>query len=62
MFQRNFSTKGEAGRGFGSYSMKLLGEKILKGKVDFSTDRRNGTVFVFTCPADTTTGRKGGCR
>mgnify|MGYP006293419399 CR=1 len=34
LFKRSFSTKG-VGRGIGTYSMKLFGEKYLKGKVDF---------------------------
>ncbi len=50
MFQRSFSTKDGPGRGFGTYSMKLFGEEILKGKVDFTTSAEAGTVFRFTCP------------
>ncbi len=50
IFQRNFSTKEEAGRGIGSYSMKLLGEKILGGKVSFTTSKKEGTIFRFTYP------------
>jgi signal transduction histidine kinase len=34
IFQRSFSTKGE-GRGLGTYSIKLLGERYLKGRVSF---------------------------
>ena len=44
IFQRSFSTKGE-GRGLGTYSMKLLGEKYLKGKVWFNSSDKNGTTF-----------------
>jgi len=51
IFQRNFSTKKEDGRGFGTFSMKLFGEEILRGKVKFSTSPEEGTVFSFTCPA-----------
>ena len=36
IFQRSFSTKG-AGRGLGTYSIKLLGERYLRGKVSFIT-------------------------
>ena len=50
IFQRNFSTKNQPGRGFGTYSMKLFGEKILCGQVDFTTSKENGTVFSFACP------------
>ncbi|MCP4369989.1 MAG: sensor histidine kinase, partial [Deltaproteobacteria bacterium] len=50
IFQRNFSTKEQAGRGIGTYSMKLLGEKILGGKVSFTTSKKEGTIFRFTYP------------
>jgi sensor histidine kinase regulating citrate/malate metabolism len=50
VFQRNFSTKEEAGRGVGTYSMKLLGEQILGGRVRFSTSPEEGTVFSFSLP------------
>jgi len=48
IFQRNFSTKAQAGRGIGTYSMKLFGEKILGGKVAFTSSEKSGTVFTFT--------------
>ncbi len=35
IFERAFSTKAHKGRGIGTYSMKLLGERFLKGIVDF---------------------------
>lgn len=47
IFQRNFSTKPENGRGLGTYSMKLFGEEFLGGKVDFTTSDSEGTVFRF---------------
>jgi len=50
VFQRNFTTKGEAGRGLGTYSMKLFGEKILGGQVSFTTSAESGTVFKFSLP------------
>ncbi len=46
LFKRSFSTKG-AGRGLGTYSIKLFGEKFLKGKVGFTTDEVNGTTFYI---------------
>lgn len=46
IFQRSFSTKGK-GRGIGTYSVKLLGEKYLKGKVGFESTPENGTIFYF---------------
>jgi hypothetical protein len=48
IFQRNFSTKAEIGRGLGTYSMKLFGEEILGGTVDFVTSEAEGTVFRFS--------------
>ena len=51
LFKRSFSTKG-AGRGLGTYSMKLFGEKYLKGKVWFETDHKNGTTFFVKVPAE----------
>lgn len=49
VFQRSFSTKG-SGRGLGTYSMKLLGEKYLKGRIDFTTSPTDGTVFRAVFP------------
>lgn len=49
IFQRSFSTKG-SGRGLGTYSIKLLGERYLKGKVSFTSTPENGTTFRFRCP------------
>jgi len=51
VFQRNFSTKEEPGRGLGTYSMKLLGEKLLGGTVDFTSSKSGGTVFRLRLPA-----------
>lgn len=48
LFQRSFSTKSQAGRGIGTYSMKLFGEKILGGKVSFTSSEEDGTVFKFS--------------
>ena len=49
VFQRSFSTKGR-GRGIGTYSIKMLGEKFLGGRIGFSSDNQNGTVFSFELP------------
>ena len=49
MFQRSFSTKG-AGRGLGTYSVKLLTGKYLKGKVSFTTSPDAGTTFRVSYP------------
>jgi len=45
IFQRNFSTREEPGRGLGTYSMRLLSEKLLGGTVSFTTSKSSGTVF-----------------
>ncbi len=50
IFQRNFSTKEGDGRGIGTYSMKLFGEKVLGGQVSFTTSSEAGTVFKFSLP------------
>jgi signal transduction histidine kinase len=49
IFQRSFSTKGE-GRGLGTYSMKLLTERYLGGRVSFTTSADKGTIFKVTFP------------
>jgi signal transduction histidine kinase len=48
IFQRSFSTKDPA-RGLGTYSMKLLGEEILRGKVTFRSGPE-GTDFLLRLP------------
>ncbi len=50
LFQRSFSTKGTEGRGIGTYSVKLFGERYLKGKIEFSSTEPAGTTFRFTVP------------
>jgi sensor histidine kinase regulating citrate/malate metabolism len=50
IFQRSFSTKAERGRGLGTYTMKLLGESVLGGKVGFHSDWANGTRFFIELP------------
>jgi signal transduction histidine kinase len=47
VFQRSFSTKGHPGRGIGTYSMKLLGERYLGGKVEFVSRAPEGTTFTL---------------
>ncbi len=46
LFQRSFSTKGQ-NRGIGSYSIKLLTENYLKGKVSFISNETEGTIFTI---------------
>lgn len=50
MFQRSFSTKGQTGRGIGTYSMKLLGERYLGGRVGFVSRLPEGTTFPLSVP------------
>lgn len=50
IFQRSFSTKGQPGRGIGTYSMKLLGERYLGGQVGFVSRSPEGTTFTLTIP------------
>ncbi len=49
IYSRSFSTKGDD-RGLGTYSMKLLTEKYLKGKVSFISDKSKGTTFFAAYP------------
>ncbi|MGB9665224.1 MAG: sensor histidine kinase [Ignavibacteria bacterium] len=49
IFKRSFSTKGK-GRGLGTYSIKLLTEKFLKGKVSFISEKGFGTEFTVEIP------------
>ncbi len=50
VFQRSFSTKALHGRGLGTYSMKLLGERYLGGEVSFASSEASGTVFALRLP------------
>ena len=52
LFKRSFTTKG-IGRGIGTYSMKLLGEKYLGGKVWFESTPEEGTIFYLSLPVIT---------
>lgn len=50
VFNRSFSTKG-ADRGLGTYSMKILTEKFMKGKISFTSSKANGTTFIIEIPS-----------
>lgn len=52
VFQRSFSTRGETGRGLGTYSMRLLGNQYLGGSVMFTTSEADGTEFTLRLTAD----------
>lgn len=50
IFHKHFSTKASMGRGMGTHSMKLFGEKYLHGKVWFESSPNDGTSFYFRHP------------
>lgn len=52
IFERAFSTKANKGRGIGTYSMKLLGERFLEGSVGFSC-ATGTTRFWIILPPET---------
>lgn len=49
LFNKITSTKG-MNRGLGTFSMKLLGEKYLKGMVNFTSNKNSGTKFYIDIP------------
>ena len=49
LFNRSFSTKAKEGRGLGTYSMKLFGERYLGGKVNFRSTS-GMTTFSIELP------------
>ncbi|AGW14930.1 ATP-binding protein [Megalodesulfovibrio gigas] len=51
IFQRSFTTKG-AGRGLGTYSIKLLTERYLKGRASFVSWEGAGTTFTIRLPLE----------
>jgi signal transduction histidine kinase len=51
IFQRSFTTKG-AGRGLGTFSMKLLTETYLHGRVWFDSSPETGTTFWAVYPRE----------
>lgn len=51
VFNRSFTTKG-AGRGLGTYSVKLLTETCLGGEADFTVDDSEGVVFHVDVPVN----------
>lgn len=57
MFKRSFSTKPGRGRGLGTFSMKLFGERYLGGKVGFTSTEAGGTTFYIRLPRSTATTR-----
>jgi len=51
VFQRSFSTKG-TGRGLGTFGVRLIATKYLKGEVSFSSSPEGGTAFRVVCPKE----------
>ncbi|MCA1944593.1 MAG: PAS domain-containing protein [Desulfovibrio sp.] len=51
IFQRSFTTKGP-GRGLGTYSIKLLTERYLKGRASFTSREGEGTRFFIRLPLE----------
>ena len=51
IFQRSFSTKG-AGRGLGTYSIKLFSERFLHGRAFFTSTPEDGTTFTVVYPVE----------
>lgn len=49
IFKHPVSTKGR-NRGLGTYSMRLLTEEYLKGKIFFKTNETEGTIFTVMIP------------
>lgn len=50
LFMRSFTTKGK-GRGLGTYSIRLISERYLKGRVSFVSNDEDGTRFTVRIPA-----------
>jgi len=49
LFNKSTSTK-SSDRGLGTFSMRLVGEKYLKGKVNFTSSEEEGTLFMIDLP------------
>jgi len=50
VFQRSFSTRGEEGRGVGTWAARLFAERYLGGRLAFMSEPRVGTLFVLMLP------------
>ncbi|MFP4458738.1 MAG: sensor histidine kinase [Candidatus Zixiibacteriota bacterium] len=50
IFQKNFSTNPELGRGFGTFSMRFFARELLDGDVYFQTSKKEGTKFTLNIP------------
>lgn len=50
VFEKDYTTKKQAGRGTGAFAIRLIGEQFLGGKVAFTTSAMEGTVFTLRIP------------
>ncbi|NQT92019.1 MAG: PAS domain-containing sensor histidine kinase [Lentisphaerae bacterium] len=50
VFEKDYTTKKQAGRGTGAFAIRLIGEHFLGGKVAFTTSSMEGTVFSLRLP------------
>jgi signal transduction histidine kinase len=50
IFKRSFTTKQGQGRGLGTFSVKLFGERYLGGSVGFASNESEGTTFFLRLP------------
>jgi len=50
MFKRSFTTKPGPGRGLGTFSIRLFGERYLGGTVGFTSTEAEGTTFFIRLP------------
>ena len=50
IFQRYFTTRNEDGRGQGTFVVKHFGEKVLRGRVGFTSTKDGGTTFQLSIP------------
>lgn len=48
LFHRAVTTKRGAGRGLGTYAMRLIGEELLGGRVGFHSEIHSGTTFYIS--------------
>jgi len=53
VFHRYFSTKGQRGRGLGTYGAKLIVQRYLGGRITFTTSETQGTTFRIELPLTT---------
>ena len=54
VFRRSYTTKGDIGRGLGTYLARLYTENYLGGEVGFKSADQFGTVFYLKLPLDAT--------